>query len=353
MPKGYITVIESELKKFIIKQSQTIYDAMNAINENWHEVVFVENDSSIIIGTVTDGDIRRGLLNGLEFRTPIVEVMNSEFISVSENMDRATVLDLMKAHSIRQIPILNITKQLVGIHFMQDLLGAVVKPNIAIIMAGGKGKRLLPLTENCPKPMIKVAGRPILERVILHLIGYGIKSIYLSINYLGDMIERYFGDGSQFGCSIKYLHEERPLGTGGALSLIDEMIENPFIVMNGDLVTQVNFARLLEFHSSEGSEATIAVRPYEINIPYGVIINDDSQLVEIQEKPSMHFLINSGIYVLNPSTLKLIPRNEEYPITLLFNKLLKMGEKVGVYVSDEEWIDVGRHDELRRANGLS
>jgi NDP-sugar pyrophosphorylase family protein len=219
-------------------------------------------------------------------------------------------------------------------------------------MAGGKGTRLRPLTENCPKPMIPVAGRPILERVILHLVGYGIRKIYLSINYLGDMIEQYFGDGSAFGCSIQYLREEKFLGTGGPLSLLPEQPKYPFIVMNGDQVTQVNIARLLEFHEKEKVEATIAIRPYQVEIPFGVIRKNGNRLVEIQEKPASNHLISVGMYVLNPSVLTFVPKNEEFPITDLFDVLLERNIPVGVHFVEEEWIDVGRLEDLKKANGL-
>jgi dTDP-glucose pyrophosphorylase len=352
MPKKFYKMNYSDLNKFIIEEHQSIYDAMCAINENCREIVFVINSQGKIIGTITDGDIRRGLLDGLDFNSSVNKIMRSDYIHVPMDMDRATVLDLMKAHSIRQVPILNESKKLVGIHFLQDLIGAAEKPNIAVIMAGGKGIRLRPLTENCPKPMIKVAGRPILERVVLHLVGYGIRQIYISVNYLGDMIEEYFGDGSQFGCEIKYLHEEKPLGTGGALTLLEKLPQYPFIVMNGDLITQVNIGRLLDFHSEEGNEATIAVRPYRVDIPFGVITNDNSRLVSMQEKPSAHYLINSGIYVFNPSVISYIPPNVEYPITSLFDILIDQKKPVSVYMLEEEWIDVGRHEELNEANGL-
>jgi NDP-sugar pyrophosphorylase family protein len=219
-------------------------------------------------------------------------------------------------------------------------------------MAGGKGTRLMPLTQNCPKPMIKVAGRPILERLILHLVGFGIRKVYISINYHGDMIQTYFGDGSFFGCSIEYLSEKEALGTGGALSLLPKQPNHPFIVMNGDLVTQVNIARLLEFHEQVKAEATIAGRTYQVELPYGIIETDEDRLVKLQEKPLIHYLINAGIYVFNPEVLSLVPNEQYFPIIRLFDVLLEKKAFVGVYVLNEEWIDVGRHHELQRANGI-
>lgn len=342
---------KTELKKMVIKQNQTVHQAMKAIDDNYREIVFIENDNFQIIGTVTDGDIRRGLLAGLTVDSRVEMVMKREFIYVGPNVDRAAVLDLMKARVIRQVPVLDEAMRLLGVHFLEDLIGAAVKPNIAVIMAGGKGVRLRPLTENCPKPMMNVAGRPILERLVLQLVGYGIRKIFIAINYLGGMIEEYFGDGSGFGCSIEYLREEKPLGTGGPLSLLSDIPDHPFLVMNGDLVTQVNIAKLLEFHEKSKFETTITARTYQTEMPFGVIKKEGDRLVKLEEKPFSSYLINTGIYVFNPSILSYLPKNEEFPITSLFDILLEKDIPVAVYILEEEWIDIGRHEELKRANG--
>ncbi|HBE77706.1 MAG TPA: alcohol dehydrogenase [Firmicutes bacterium] len=343
---------KDELKKFIVKADQSIRQAMETITNNWHEVALVENENGQIIGVVTDGDIRRGLLRGLSLDSLVVEIIKKDYIAVGPKEGRAIVLDMMKALSIRHIPIIDPQKRLLGIHFLQDLIGTAVKPNIAVIMAGGKGTRLLPLTQNCPKPMIKVAGRPILERLILHLVGFGITKIYIAIHYHGEMIESYFGDGSAFGCTIEYLREKEMLGTGGALSLLSEQLQHPFIVMNGDLVTQVNIADLLEFHNQMKVAATITGRTYQLEIPYGIIETVAQKLVDLQEKPLVHYLINAGIYVFNPEILSLIPHDQYFTIIRLFEIMLEKKISVGVYAINEEWIDIGMHHELQRANGI-
>jgi dTDP-glucose pyrophosphorylase/CBS domain-containing protein len=343
----------ADLSKYVIGSNQSIYDAMVAINDNWREVVLVDDCQKRIVGLVTDGDIRRGLLRGLRFDAPVVEIMSRDFVSVSPQRDRASVLDIMKSLYVRQVPVLNSRKRLVGIHFLTDLIGNGIKPNAAVIMAGGKGTRLRPLTESCPKPMVKVAGRPILERIVLHLVGYGIRKIFLSINYLGEMIETHFGDGSRFGCSIAYLREQKAMGTGGALSLLPAGLTDPIIVMNGDQITQVNIARLLEFHATQKVSATIGVRHHYVEIPFGVVRNQGNLLQELQEKPTVDYLVNAGIYVIDPSLIRLVPRNEEFPITALFDRLLKAERRVGIHHIDEEWIDVGRPDDLKKANGFS
>ena len=341
-----------DVSKFVIHSGQTIRNAMECINKNWHEVTLVEDSEQRIIGLITDGDIRRGLLRGLTMDSPAIEVMTGSFVSAGPSTSRTVVIEMMKARSIRHVPILDNNRRLLGIHFFEELIGSMVKPNIAIIMAGGRGIRLRPLTDNCPKPMIPVAGRPILERLILHLVGHGIKQIYLSINYLGNMIEGHFGDGSSFGCSIKYLREEKPLGTGGALALLPEIPKHPIIVMNGDQVSQVNISRFLSFHKQEKVEATIAIRPYQVEIPFGVIQMKGNRLIELEEKPTVNCLINTGIYILNPSVLSHIPENKEFPITELFDILLKRKMPVGVHYVEEDWTDIGRHDDLEKARGI-
>lgn len=338
------------LKQFVVGMDAPIRKAMETINENWREVVLVADPDERIVGVVTDGDIRRGLLRGVTLASPVGEVMNRQFVAVEPQMDRAAVLDMMKARVIRQVPVIDHDGHLVGIHFLNDLLGTTAKPNAAVIMAGGKGVRLRPLTENCPKPMIQVAGRPILERVVLHLVGYGIRKIYLSINHLGEQIENYFGDGTKFGCTIEYLREDEPLGTGGPLSLLPPQ-EYPVVVMNGDQITQADIGKMLRFHADEKVVATIGVRHYQVDIPFGVVEQEDKRLRGFQEKPSALFLVNTGIYVLNPEVLALVPSQKEFPITTLFDLLLENSQVVGTHHIEEDWIDVGRHDELRKANG--
>jgi len=340
------------LNQFIVRMDAPIRKAMETINDNWREVVLVVDDRERVVGVVTDGDIRRGLLRGLILESPVSEVMNRNFVSVEPNMDRAAVLDMMKSLVIRQVPMIGRDARLVGIHFLNDLLGTSPKPNAAVIMAGGMGVRLRPLTENCPKPMIQVAGRPILERVVLHLVGYGIRKIYLSINFLGDQIENHFGDGAKFGCSIEYLREEKPLGTGGPLSLLPQL-EHPVIVMNGDQITQADIGRLLRFHEEEGGVATVGIQHYQVEIPFGVVTHEGKRLVALQEKPTFYYLINTGIYVLDPNLLALIPKNEQYPITALFDLLLAENRPVSVHYINEEWIDMGRYDDLRKARGIA
>lgn len=223
------------------------------------------------------------------------------------------------------------------------------KTNCAVIMAGGKGIRLRPLTYDCPKPMIKVAGRPILERIIHQLKSAGISEIYVSLNYLGEVIEKYFQDGKKFGVNIKYVKEKKFLHTGGSLSLIRENFSEPIIIINGDLVTDINFKHFLNFHKKGKYVATMGVKAFVQEVPFGVIKKNRNTLIKLIEKPKTDYLVNAGIYILNPEVIKLIPKNKVYPITNLFEKLLLKKQKVGVYNMKEDWIDVGRLDELKKA----
>ncbi len=219
----------------------------------------------------------------------------------------------------------------------------------AVIMAGGKGIRLRPLTSNCPKPMVKVAGKPIIERLISRLKKYKVTNIYISINYLGKKIEDHFGDGSKFGVKLKYIKERKFLHTGGSLALIKDKIDQPLIVLNGDLVTNIDFKHFLAFHKKGKYAATIGVKSFTQEVPFGVIYKKRNLLAKLVEKPKTEHFINAGIYVLEPRTLRLIPRNTVFPITDLFIKLLKKNARIGIYNMKEDWIDVGRIDELKKA----
>ena len=232
-----MSVVERQIPDLIIAEGASIRDALQAIDTNGREMVMVSDKSDRIIGLISDGDIRRGLLAGLTLDLPAVNVMTRDFFTVAPDTDRASVLDIMRARSFPYVPVLDRDRRLIAVHFLRDLLGAAPKPNIAVVMAGGRGARLRPVTDAIPKPMIEVAGRPMLERIVLHLVGHGVQTIHLAVNFMADVIERHFGDGSTLGCRIEYLRESTPLGTGGALSLLTERPAHPFFVLNGDLIS--------------------------------------------------------------------------------------------------------------------
>lgn len=337
----------------VIPAGSTIRDAMGAISANAREVVLVQDDTYRIVGLITDGDIRRGLLSGHTLESLVTQVMTTEFFAVNPGADRAFVLDVMKARAFQHVPVLDPDHRLVAIHFLRDLIGAVSKPNVAVIMAGGKGTRLRPITETMPKPMVEVAGRPMLERIILHLVGHGVHSIFLAVNFMAEVIEKYFRDGAAFGCQIEYLRETAPLGTGGALSLLPARPAEPFFVLNGDLITRVDLSAMLEHHVRNRYAATIGVGPYQVQIPFGTVRENGGQLVALEEKPIMSFQVSRGIYVLEPSTLDYVAHAREFPITSLFEALLRAKKTVGLFNFDDSWVDVGAPEDLRRAQGWS
>ena len=255
----------------LLRPDDTLLDGLRAINESRCGIAFVRDAAGRVVGTVADGDIRRALLAGKTLDSHCLNsTMRQDFVAVDQSASRAEVLDLMRAREIAQVPVLDAAGHLIGLHVMRELLGNGERANWAVILAGGKGTRLQPLTATTPKPMVTVAGRPILERLVLHLVGWGVRRIFLSVNHLAEVIQHHFEDGARFGCQIEYLREDVPLGTGGPLSLLPDVPTEPLLVMNGDLVTQVNVGRLLDFHACGGYRATVGVRPYAIEIPFGV-----------------------------------------------------------------------------------
>lgn len=321
---------------------------MQALEEGAVGIALMLNSSSKLEGVLTDGDIRRALLNGATLDKCVAPYVNRHFTSVRPDEDRAHVLDLMQARYISQIPIVESDGKLAGLHLLREIIGSAPRPNWAVIMAGGLGTRLRPITESIPKPMIRVAGRPILERLILHLVGYGIQRIFLSVNYLAHIIEEHFGKGERFGCQIQYLREKEQMGSGGALSLLPEVPREPLIILNGDLVTQLDFSRFLEFHQRGGYLATLAVRRYFHTVPFGCVEVHGERIHSLAEKPIIEELINAGAYIVAPALLERIPK-QFYPITDLFGSCLERNEPVGAWEIDGDWLDVGQREQLRQA----
>lgn len=339
------------LKDLLIFKEATIKEAMEAIDKGAAEIALVVDKRKKLLATVTDGDIRRGLIRGLTLKDPIEKCMHRNFIFVKEGTNKAEVLDLMKAHSIKQIPILDEKGRVKGLHLMKEIIGSESKSNIALILAGGRGERLKPITEEIPKPMIKVAGRPILERLILHLIGYGIRNFYIAVNYKSEIIENHFLDGKELGCKINYIKEEKPLGTAGAIGLLPEIPKEPIVVLNGDLLTQFNLDEMLRFHKERKFCATLGVYDYVYDIPYGIVEEKGGLLKSIKEKPSFVLPVNAGIYILNPEVITLVPKNETFTMPELLKKILSLKKKVGIFHIQGDWIDIGLHKDLKKAKG--
>jgi dTDP-glucose pyrophosphorylase len=325
---------------------------MLAIQQGNMGIAFILDERQRLVGTMTDGDVRRALLQGKSMGDPLLPHVQTRFTSVLPGVSRAEVLDLMQARGISQIPIVDGEGELKSVHLLREIVGAMERPNWAVVMAGGQGVRLRPITEHLPKPMIRVAGRPILERIVLHLVGYGFREIFLSVNYLAHLIEEHFGDGDRFGCRIHYLREEKAMGTCGALALLPDRPSHPVLVMNGDLVTQVKLDGLLNYHEAGEFAATIGVRRYYHRVPYGCLcLAGNGTVVSLEEKPLLERWVNAGVYLLSPGVIETVPR-EYFLMTSLLEGLIKDGRTLGAFEIEEDWIDVGQGEQLTMARGL-
>jgi dTDP-glucose pyrophosphorylase len=343
--------MNARLEHARLHASSLLIDAMRSLERSNAQIVLVIDERGRLVGTMTDGDLRRALLGGAGLQSPLAPYYNRRFTSVTQKDTRTEVIEMMQARQIHQVPVLDLDGCVVGLHLLQEIVGAEDRPNWALVMAGGRGTRLLPLTESLPKPMLPVAGRPILERIVLHLVGHGIRRIFISVNYLAEIIERHFGDGERFGCRIEYLRETSALGTGGALSLLPEPPSAPLVALNGDLIVQFDVGRMLGFHEQGRYHATLAVHEYTHTIPFGVIEIDDDRVAALREKPTESWSTNAGIYVLGPELPARVPKGREFPMPAIIEGCLERGERVGAFRNEGDWIDVGRRAELSRARG--
>ena len=335
----------------IITSESSIRAAMQVIDSGAARIALLLDADQHLLGTLSDGDIRRALLAGHEMTDLAAPLVNRNFVSVGPQIDRAEVLDLMQARSLSQIPIIESDGRISGLHLMQKIIGRQARPNWAVIMAGGRGERLRPLTDSLPKPMLPVAGRPILERIVLHLVGSGIQRIFIALNYRGDQIEAHFANGEKFGCQIEYLHEKKPLGTGGALSLLPESPVDPILVLNGDLLSQFKVGALLDEPQKSGALACVAVHEHRYTVPFGVVETKQGLLRDLREKPTERWAVNAGIYVLDPILLRRIPKDQIFPLPNLIEDCLQRGESVAVHHIEDDWIDVGLPQQLKQARG--
>lgn len=337
-------------ERLIVKASASIKEVLNVLDHTESHIVLVIDDKDSLIGTITDGDVRRGILSGKELSAAASEVMCKEFTYVGSEMQGSSVLSLMKQNSIKQIPVLDKNKKVIGLHLIDDFLEKEIFKNPVVIMAGGLGSRLKPLTDACPKPMLKVGDHPILEIIIRNLVLQGFNDFYISINYLGDQIKQYFGDGSKFDANITYLEEKEKLGTAGALGMLSGDIDQTVIVMNGDILTQVDFANLLSFHNLNKSDITVCMRKYEVEIPYGVLSLQDADIVDIVEKPIYGHYVSAGIYAISPSVISSIGSGQYLDMPNLLAHAMQDNRKVTGFPLHEYWMDIGMHSEYQQAH---
>ncbi|MEO1987389.1 MAG: nucleotidyltransferase family protein [Martelella sp.] len=332
-----------------ISEAATVREAMETIDRGARQIAVVVDADGRLLATVTDGDIRRGLLRGVGLDAPVTEVMHTKFTSVSEAEGYEVALGLMKARGLHQMPIVDDMGRLIDLALIDEMPGLKRRDTKVVLMAGGLGTRLRPMTETVPKPMLPIGDRPILELILHNFIDQGFHNFTIALNYKGNIIRKHFGDGSRFNASIEYVEETKRMGTAGALSLISDRPEKPFIVMNGDLLTAIPFNALMRFHEETEAMGTMCARDYPMQVPYGVIEVEDSMLQRIVEKPTYSHFVNAGIYVLSPEALDHVMADETLDMPTLFERIMSGGAKASVFPIQEYWMDIGRHEDLERA----
>ena len=343
---------EDECNKCIITSNATIKDAIEVLEKGKIKVVLVLDSNKILKGTIYDGDIRRALLKGLDLSANVCKAMVKSFIRVSEDSSYKEIISIMNQNCISHLPVIGENNKFLGLHVLEDSgfkKDLIKLPNSVLLMAGGRGKRLMPLTENCPKPLLKINGKPLLEIILKQFIDAGIEKFYFSVCYLSEQIIDYFGDGEKWGVKISYIHEDKPLGTAGALTLLPKDISDPLLIMNGDILTKININHFINFHINNRADVSLSGSEYSYKSPYGVIDVDGVNFKSIIEKPTFKHYINAGIYIINPSILKKIVINEYLDMPDLLNMILKDQHKIVVYPIYEYWLDIGKLDNLNKA----
>jgi len=340
----------NDYKNTLVSPTITIRQALMLLDQTSLQILLVVDASQKLLGTITDGDIRRGLLKGLNLEDTIETVVFKTPTVGHINESNQDIIKKAINAKIHQIPVVDAENRVVGLKEIEELLKPEIKPNKVVLMVGGLGTRLYPLTKETPKPMLKVGDKPILETIVSRFADYGFVNIVMCVNYKAEMIQAHFGDGSKFGVNIEYVLEQDRMGTAGALSLLTTRPGEPFFVMNGDLLTNVNFESLLDYHQTHQAAATMCVREYDFQVPYGVVKVEGNQIQSIEEKPVHKFFVSAGIYMLSPSTLDQIPPGQYYDMPTLFEKLIALMQNTVSFPIHEYWLDIGRMNEYEQAN---
>lgn len=336
----------------LLPLNSKIHHAIQSLEESSMQIVLLVSDGKLV-GTITDGDIRRAFLKGLSLDSDIFDVANRSPLVVPPGIAREHVLQLMQANRVHQLPVVDESGLVVGLYVWDSIVSPEPLGNYMVIMAGGKGTRLRPHTENCPKPMLEISGKPMLQHIIERAKRDGFSNFIISVHYLGEMIEEYFGDGRNFGVDISYLKEPSPLGTAGCLSTLPIAPDRPLVVTNGDVITDVHYNEILDFHERHAADATMAVRQYEMQNQFGVVKVSGVEIEGFEEKPIYRSHINAGIYVLSPEVLSLLERNVHCDMPSLFMKIKENSGTAVVYPMHEPWLDVGRPEDLSKANNAT
>lgn len=333
----------------LLPTGATIQQAVQSLETSCLQIVLVVQEDDKLVGTLTDGDIRRAFLKGFSLDDAIDEIMHTNPMVVPPEISRSAVLKMMQINKFSQVPTIDEAGRVVGLHVWDEIIKPKQINTAMVIMAGGKGTRLRPHTENCPKPMLEVSGKPMLQHIIERARDNGISNFFISLNYLGEMIEAYFGDGSAFGVEIVYLREDAPLGTAGSLSLIENRPDSPLIVTNGDVITDVQYSEILDYHERHKAMATMAVKQHEMQNQFGVVQTNGLEIEGFEEKPVYRSYVNAGIYVVSPEGLDCLQSGEACDMPALFQRLKEKNDRIIVYPMHEPWLDVGRPDDLQAA----
>ncbi|MFA5676364.1 MAG: nucleotidyltransferase family protein [Christensenellales bacterium] len=339
----------NEWKKTLINPDTQIYKVIEIIDRNSGQIAIVADEEGKLLGTVTDGDIRRGILKGIPLNNPVSQIMNLHPVTIPKMNDPKSVIDILKANKIRHLPVIDEGRHVVGVERLDERLTDSHKKNWIVIMAGGRGKRLKPLTDDCPKPMLKIGGKPMLQIILEQLIRQGFARFCISVNYKSTQIKDYFGDGSKFGAKICYIDEKKRMGTAGSLSLFPFETQEPILVLNGDILTKLSFEQLVDFHKERQAKATIAVAAYGFQVPYGLIKAKHDFLVGFEEKPVFSSFINAGIYVFNPQAVDYVPKDSYFDMNDLFKALIRNKEPVCIFPIREYWTDIGEIKSFNQA----
>ena len=338
-----------DIKKIQISINTKIKKALKKISKSEFQMLLVVDKKNKLLGTITDGDIRRGFLKGLNINSSIESIVFKKPIVAKKNDIKESLFKIALSKKIYKIPIINSEGKVIGIHDLNQFTKYKEKSNKVVIMAGGEGIRLRPLTKNVPKPMLKVGNKPILHSIIENFKISGYRNFVICVNYKSKIIKNYFGDGKKFDVKIQYIHEKKKMGTAGALSLIKEKLKEPFFVINGDLLTNLDFKKMLDFHYEHKSKATMCIKEYTIESPYGEVVLDKENIKSIYEKPKHKFFVNAGVYVLDPECLDLIPK-KFYDMPSLFKKIISKKNKTISFPLGEYWIDIGKSNDYDKAN---
>jgi len=333
-----------------VSPSASLREVLETITRNSRQAVAVEGPDGRLAGLVTDGDLRRALLRGTSLDSAVGEIMNRSPVVAPASTSHAEALALLRRRMMRHLPLVDRDGRLVDLVLLDDLLEPRHLKNHAVLMAGGAGERLRPLTESVPKPLLRVGGKPLLEIMIERLRDAGVREFHLTVHHKSEMVEEQFGDGSRLDVRIHYVREVEPLGTAGALTLLAEPPADPFFLVNGDILTKCDFRGLLDFHCRSGTDMTVGTVRHVSELPYGVLDVRGDRLAAVSEKPRLEFVVNSGIYVVAPSAIDHIPRGRYFDATDLIAALLAAGHPVSTFAIHDYWLDVGRHDDLRKAD---